>query len=345
MGVNLGERGEAGAVPPLLSRQAVRRALRRMSQEVTEFASMARVRQASERLTPTQRENVQAYSSAAAMRLSAARTLRWSGELPASVSAYREAVLLSTFALMASRDPDAATANLTPSAAIARLDETLATEGVAVPPELEEARPVIVTSDPLSADRLAIEDLDAKANSLEAVLRFLPTLLEVRSPAQITVIRTARLAVATAALCGLVSWGVRPGNVAVHKPARSSSADLDTAPWGAVDGDKMAAFGFHSQTEESPWLSIDLERPYAISSLKIFGRGDCCFDQSIPLALEISDDGTNYRKIAERTEPFSQDDPWVVEPGRPVARFVRLRTQRPSVLVLTEVEVYGRPSR
>jgi hypothetical protein len=344
MGVKLGERG-AGLVRDLLpSRQSIGSALRRMSRELKEFASMARARQASERLTPTQRENVQACSGAAAMRLSAARTLRWSGQLPASVAAYREAVLLSTFALLASRDPDVAAATLSPSAAIARLEATLAGEGVAAPAELEQARPMLVTSDLLSADRLAIEDVDAKANSLEAIHRFLLTLLEVRSPTQINVIRTARLAVAAAALCSLASWLVLPPNVALHKPARSSSAALDTAPWGVVDGDKMAAFGFHSQDEESPWLSIDLGHQYAISSLKVFGRGDCCFDQSIPLALEASDDGTNYRKIAERTEPFSQADPWVVEPARLVTRFVRLRTQRHSVLVLSEIEVFGRPS-
>ena len=305
---------------------------------------MARARRASERLTPSQRQSVQAYSGAAAMRLSAARTLRWSGQLPASVSLYREAALLSTFALLASREQGADVATLSASAAIARLDATFAAEGLAVPPEFEEARPVLVTSDLLSADRLAVEDADAKANALEATLRFLSGLLEVRSPGQIRLIRATRVAAAAVVLGYLGSRVVLPGNVALHKTARSSSAQLDTAPWGAVDGDKTMAFGFHSKEEDSPWLSIDLEHPYSISLLKIFGRGDCCFDQSIPLALEVSDDGTAYRKIAERSEPFSQAGPWVVEPGRIVARFVRLRTERRSVLVLSEVEIYGRRS-
>ena len=344
MALKLGARAAGLVGGSFPSRESIRSGLRQMSHEVKEFVSMARARQASERLTPTQRESVQAYSGAAATRLSAARTLRWSGQLSASVSAYREAVLLSTFALLASREPAVDVATLSPGAAIGRLEETLAGQGVAVPPEFEQARPMLVTSDALSADRLAIEEVDAKANSLEATLRFLSDLLEVHSPAQIKVIRTVRLAIATAALCSLASWVVLPRDVALNKPARSSSAAYDTSPWGAVDGDKMAPFGFHSQDEDSPWLSIDLEHRYSISSLKIFGRGDCCFDQSIPLALEISDDGNKYRKIAERTEPFSQADPWVVEPGRVVARFVRLRAQRRSVLVLTEVEVYGRPS-
>ena len=72
------------------------------------------------------------------------------------------------------------------------------------------------------------------------------------------------------------------------------------------------------------------------------GRGDCCFDQSIPLAIEVSDDGVTYREMARRTSPFSQKEPWVVALPRVAARFVRLRTLRHSVLVVSELEVYGR---
>jgi len=116
---------------------------------------------------------------------------------------------------------------------------------------------------------------------------------------------------------------------------------FSTLPEGAVDGSHRGQYGFHSSLEESPWLSIDLRARYAIKTVKVFGRGDGYYDQSIPLALETSDDGTTYRAIATRAEPFSADDPWVIPTDNLVTRFLRLHTLRRSYLVLGEVEVYG----
>jgi len=119
---------------------------------------------------------------------------------------------------------------------------------------------------------------------------------------------------------------------------------LLTTADGAVDGSKSGQFGFHSQLEESPWLSVDLGARYAITSAKIFGRGDSYHDQSIPLAFEVSDDNISFREIARRTEPFSADEPWIIKPTGLVTRFIRLHTTRQSYLVLGEVEVYGQKS-
>ena len=106
-------------------------------------------------------------------------------------------------------------------------------------------------------------------------------------------------------------------------------------------GSKNGVYGYHSLLEDSPWLAIDLGRPFAIRKIKVFGRGDGYYDQSIPLALEASDDGTNYQQFALRSETFSEYDPWVVEPSALVTRYLRLRTMRHSCLVLGEVEVNG----
>jgi hypothetical protein len=133
-----------------------------------------------------------------------------------------------------------------------------------------------------------------------------------------------------------------PKSVAKGKPAVSSSTMFGTLPAAAVDGSKSGAYGFHSGLEDSPWLSIDLGRRYAITGIKVYGRGDGIYDQSIPLALEVADDDASYRALATRTEPFSADDPWVLRPAGVVARFVRLRTMRKSYLVLGEVEVFGK---
>jgi hypothetical protein len=110
-----------------------------------------------------------------------------------------------------------------------------------------------------------------------------------------------------------------------------------------VDGSRRSAYGFHSQLEDSPWVSIDLGRSYAITRIEVFGRSDAGpYDQSIPLALETSQTGADYGILASRTEPFSDSDPWVIKPAPPlVTRYLRLRTTRRSYLVLSEVEVYG----
>jgi hypothetical protein len=113
-------------------------------------------------------------------------------------------------------------------------------------------------------------------------------------------------------------------------------------PSAVVDGVKDGRFGFHSVEQDPAWLAIDLGGPCAIRRVKVYGRGDCCHDQSIPLALEASDDGVAYTVIAERSKPFSEEEPWIVRLRDPVrARFLRLRTERRTYLVLSEVEAFG----
>jgi hypothetical protein len=133
----------------------------------------------------------------------------------------------------------------------------------------------------------------------------------------------------------------RADNLALHSRASSSSADFKTSAAGAIDGARYGQLGFHSRSEASPWLTLDLGAPQVLERIEAYGRGDCCFDQSVPLALELSDDGLNFETIATRELAFSQYQPWVIRPRQHTARFVRLRTLRRSVLVLGEVEVYG----
>jgi hypothetical protein len=144
-----------------------------------------------------------------------------------------------------------------------------------------------------------------------------------------------------ALLVWLVLRVTAPKNLARDKPAVASSYMFNTVAAGAVDGSKNGTYGYHSLIEDSPWLTIDLGRPHLIDRIKVFGRGDGYYDQSIPLALEVSDDGTTFQQIALRSDPFSEYDPWVVKPGAIVTRHLRLKTMRRSYLVIGEVEVNG----
>jgi hypothetical protein len=134
----------------------------------------------------------------------------------------------------------------------------------------------------------------------------------------------------------------RPPNLALGREALASSEGWSTTPAAAVDGIRYGSqLGFHSAEEDAPWLAIDLGQPYALTRVAAYGRGDCCFDQSVPLAFEVSDDGAVYRQLDKRDGRFSQSDPWVIKLEHVIARYVRFRTLRRSFLVLSEVEVYG----
>jgi F5/8 type C domain len=143
-------------------------------------------------------------------------------------------------------------------------------------------------------------------------------------------------------------WARRypPPNLALKAVVSASSAGFRTSAQGAADGYRYGQLGFHSREQVSPWLAFDLGGSHVINRVDTYGRGDCCFDMSIPLGLEASDDGVTYRLIATRKTPFSQVKPWIVRPKGLTARYLRLRGLREgrSLLVLSEVEVYGEPS-
>jgi hypothetical protein len=142
-------------------------------------------------------------------------------------------------------------------------------------------------------------------------------------------------------LATLAYFAFRPANIAQNKSVTASSVDLGTHPQAVVDGKNYGSYGFHSATEPNPWLRVDLGREYHLTEVQVFGRHDCCYEQSVPMVLEVSLNGESFNAIATRDQPFEQVEPWVVSAHDVVARFVRLRLLRESVLVLSEVEVYG----
>jgi hypothetical protein len=109
-----------------------------------------------------------------------------------------------------------------------------------------------------------------------------------------------------------------------------------------VDGDVGPSYGVHTNTEESPRVTIDLLRIYKITSILVHNRGDGWYDDCLPLIVELSADGTNYFPIGRRELHFEREPPWVIDGGNHRARYVRLRGARRSYIALSEVEVFGR---
>jgi hypothetical protein len=319
---------------------------------VREFFALEHAQRRSAQLTDSQRRSAGLHYEAATRRFVVGLELRQSATVAALVL-LREAVWYYASSFLASidarheRDDGVAPDGVGPEATLEQLDRLIEAGRVDPPAAFEAVKRVIASSDPFAFDRLAQPvDTNKLADDLEAVSRWLASLVEVRSLPELRrarVLRTVALSSALVALLGGIgAWVVAPEDLAYRKPVAATPAADDSRPEGAVDGEKNGKFGYHSQEDDSPHLVVDLERPTKIARVKIFGRGDCCYDQSVPLALEISEDGSNFRKIAERSAFFSELHPWEVTVAPLVARFVQLRALHHGVLVLGEVEVYDR---
>jgi hypothetical protein len=284
------------------------------------------------------------YFDAGRTRIEAARTLLLEGRLVPALVLYREGILLLACAYLAMK-PGEFKEPATPDEVIGELSAALEQNNVQPPPELATVREALVSIARLEFDRPE-PNARALARALDTIAGWLSTLTRPHAPVATRRRLVVRLLLPPALLVAFVliavKWVFPPRNVARDARARSSSVAYGTVPEGVVNGDRYEKLAFHSNAEQGPWLSIDLAKPHTISSVRIYGRGDCCFEQSIPLTLEASNDGRRYRSVAERLTPFSQMEPWVVEPDSLRARYLRL-TSRTPILVLSEIEVYGKP--
>ncbi len=326
-----------------------REALNQLRDRIREYYLLEQAERHLAALTDSQRTNVRAYYDAAERRLAVARDLRSPQETPAAVTLYRQGGLLLALAILAAKEPKSGLEGLAPQSILDKLRAALVEGGAQEPAHLEPIQRVLLSSDPLESDRLAAEEASNRADELDEAMRWMTSLVDARSPGELKRSRILRLATTIAAfvvcVVVLIAWATAPKNVARGKPAAASSVMFSTNPSGIVDGSKSGTYGFHSGEEAEAWASIDLGAKYALTKVAVYGRGDGHSELSIPLAFEISDDGTSYRQVTTRTAQFSESDPWVIEPASVEARFVRLRKLAHGYLVLSEVEVFGKKAK
>src|SRR6185295_706171 len=216
-------------------------------------------------------------------------------------------------------------------------------EGAPGPAELERLRPLLTAPEWDALDRLREAEAEQASDDLAAALRSLAsTIPSVRQAEQR---RERRLFALGTALLGLAALGVvlwsftRPSNLALKRPVSATPAGFATEPAEAVNGVRFGELGYHS-ADDSPWLQVDLEAERSVQRVAIYGRGDCCFDQSIPLLVEGSSDGTSYVTLGRLSEAFRPFRPWVLALQGARARSIRLRPERRAYLVIAELEVY-----
>jgi F5/8 type C domain-containing protein len=267
---------------------------------------------------------VRARVQAARRRFKPARRLLERGEVVAGLVLYRDAARLLS----------------------GSVHELLAYEARPLSPELERRASLLSGADAVVADELSAPAALAAAEDLQLALHWALEVLNRPTEQQRNLQRCIRFAAVGAIVLLLfvasTAWLQRLPNLALGRPVSASSVAFGGTPDKAVDGVRYGALGFHSDGPSSAWWSVDLGRAYTLERVVAYGRADCCFDQSVPLAFEVSLDGKKYRRISERTELFTQSDPWLIPGQANIARFIRFRTLRKTHLVLSEIEVYGR---
>jgi hypothetical protein len=213
--------------------------------------------------------------------------------------------------------------------------------------DADRASAAITSEDSLYFDRLLPDALEPTRRALERTASSLRRRVDPRSAANVRGTRWGRLT-ALAVIAAYVIWRILastviPHNVALGKPVYPSSYKLNP-PDGheLVDGTIVSSFGVHTNTEDSPRVTIDLLATYRIFTVKVYNRGDGWYDDCLPLVVELSADGQNYFPIGRRETHFNQQPPWVIDAHKHQARYVRLRVDRRSYIALSEVEVIGK---
>jgi hypothetical protein len=272
----------------------------------------------------------------------------------AALTLYRDAAVLLMAGFVAARTGEAPPAPLRGDEVLERF---LALESAEVLGGDADLRAAFLDGvrgpDVLGADRLPADEALRLAEAARAVVRALAKLVEPRSLPEIRFTRKARLMALGAAVVIPLLWGAvllaaRRTNLALHKPVTASSVlpGALSPPSGLTDGVTHGAYGAHTDLGHPgapPWLTVDLEGTYVVDSFKVYNRSDSALQASLPLTLQISEDGTNFTDVGTRTIYFGQDMPWrldLLQPQR--ARYVRVLGQPGKYVVLAELEVFGR---
>ena len=85
-------------------------------------------------------------------------------------------------------------------------------------------------------------------------------------------------------------------NLAAGQPFRLSSTFSGWA--GCVANNGCSGLMFHTETENNPWVEIDLGAPKKVRRVEVVNRGDCCADRATPLVAEVSTDRVTWTQVA-----------------------------------------------
>jgi hypothetical protein len=182
----------------------------------------------------------------------------------------------------------------------------------------------------------ALDATEAQADRAGAFVESLSARIDapIRQLGRLRVQRSIRVVAAAAALA-LLAVGVRSlvlgPDLAKDKPFRTSSS------WsGCASDPPCTRLMFHTETEDNPWVELDLGAVQAVHRVEVANRTDCCSDRAVPLLVEVGVDRDRWTEVARRQTTFST---WTTTFPRQNARYVRLRVPRSTPFHLEAISV------
>lgn len=211
----------------------------------------------------------------------------------------------------------------------------------AVPEALVAARHQTTSEQTLDAEVEARGD--ACVDEAIALAGFLAEAAELRTPGQVRFqrrLRQALLAVAGVALVvNLVNHHPSLPNLALKASVVSSSRRMGAGPPEELtNGTAEPGPAFATRDEPDPWVTVDLANPVRVAEVTFFAPPEHLED-TIPLRVETSLDGSAWEPAGTQTAPLAPSAPTVLKFPARSARFVRVHGRPGGAVYLNEVEV------
>jgi hypothetical protein len=309
---------------------------------LVEFVSLRRAEATIRSYSPSQQERIALHHAAGDRRFRAAR--RASDSLAAAIL-YREAALSYLRAVAAVRTT--AVGDSSPARVLLETETASLPLDPIGPPLAEEVgrvRAALGSSDSTFFDRLDRDELERTRSALERAAAKLGGSVEARSLVNVLGARVGRICACLlmlVAVARFVAVAVLWPDLAAGK-AVSASSIKGGSPEDFVGGGLGTSFAIATNTQESPWIAVDLSRVYRVAKVEIYNRVDGWFDDNLPVALQTSIDGAHWNEVSRRTTTFGYAPPWTVRLEHLPARYLRVQgVGGHMALVLSKMRVYG----
>jgi hypothetical protein len=215
----------------------------------------------------------------------------------------------------------------------------------AMPDQCADVVASLATSHPSSNERLDSAQSVRYREGLECLIVWLRDQVELSGLIESRSTNRIQKILIISCMLGLIVWGTvwisTPKNQALYRPVTMSSQFPGTpSPEGATDGKISLAYQAHTAIDGDPWIMVDLGVSGTISKVVVHNRSDGLFGDTLPLTLELSDDGKNFRTVDRRTTAFTSAEPWIYVGHHTGARYVRVHGRPDGYVVVNEIEVY-----
>jgi hypothetical protein len=149
----------------------------------------------------------------------------------------------------------------------------------------------------------------------------------------------------TAVLCAALVVGIallvvrllQHPNLLARATMKTSSDYAGFSSSNRISDGRRTRLLFHTNKEDNPSVVFDMGVAKTVTFIELANRHDCCEDRALPLAVDVSPDGKEWKEVFRRTEPFSEFRKKV---GPVYVRAVRVRALRKTWLHLERVDAW-----